>query len=124
MTSSIITNRVNVKILNGQKAQTEYITLEKGKCVGVYFIPFKNYNPEFAIEMSVRDPQSNTIIEPVDYRDFQHKGGGYIQGMKQVGFETNNNKFQVSLLADNALTQDFTGELLFTIQRNVTCNQE
>ena len=44
--------------------------------------------------------------------------------MKQVGFETNNNKFQVSLLADNALTQDFTGELLFTIQRNVTCNQE
>ena len=124
MTSSIITNRVKVHIPAGQRAQTEYVTLEKGKCVGVHYIPFSDERPAFAVEMSVRDPQSNTIIEPADYRDFQHKGGGYIQGMKQVGFETNNNKFQVSLLADNALTQDFTGELIFTIQRNVTCNQE
>ncbi|MEN2799716.1 hypothetical protein [Capnocytophaga sputigena] len=123
MTSSIITNRVNVKISNGQKAQTEYITLEKGKCIGVYFIPFKNYNPEFAIEMSVRDPQSNTIIEPVDYRDFQHKGGGHIQGMKQVGFECNNNKFQVAVLAEQNLTDDFIGELVFTIQRDCNCSE-
>ena len=107
MTSSIITNRVNVKIPNGQKAQTEYITLEKGKCIGVYFIPFKNY----------------TIIEPVDYRDYQHKGGGHIQGMKQVGFECNNNKFQVAVLAEQNLTDDFIGELVFTIQRDCNCSE-
>lgn len=124
MTSSIITNRVKVKIPNGQRAQTEYVTLEKGKCVGVHFVPFKNYTPEFAVEMSVRDPQSNSIIEPVDYRDFEHKGGGYIQGMKQVGFDCNNNKFQVAVLADENLTDDFIGELIFTIQRDCNCNQE
>ena len=123
MTSSIITNRVPIRIPAGQRAQTDYVTLEKGKCVGVHYIPFKAEQPKFAVEMSVRDPQSNTIIEPVDYRDFKHKGGGYIQGMKQVGFDCNNNKFQVSVLAEDNLTDDFTGEIVFTIQRECNCSE-
>lgn len=122
MTSSIITNRVKINIGSGQPAQTDYINLDKGTCIGVYYIPFLDAPPTHAVEMSVRDPQSNTIVEPVDYRDFLHKGGGYIQGMKQVNFPTNNNKFQVTTLVDNpAPNVTMAGELVFVIQRDTNC---
>lgn len=58
----------------------------------------------------------------MDYRDFKHKGGGYVQGMKQVNFECNNNKFQVSILSDTALTGDLKGELVLLIQRDCLCD--
>ena len=78
--------------------------------------------PAHAVEISVRDPQSNTIVEAVDYRDFIHKGGGYIQGMKQVNFPTNNNKFQISTFVDSASPAvTLVGELVFTIQRDTSC---
>ena len=122
MTSSIITNRIKVNIASGSNAQSDYVTLEKGRCIGVYFLPFGSYEPENAVEISLRDPQGNVIINPVDYRDFKHKGGGYVQGMKQVNFECNNNKFQVSVLSDTALTGDFKGELVLLIQRDCLCD--
>lgn len=122
MTSSIITNRIKVNIASGGTAHSDYITLEKGRCIGVYYLPITNYEPENAVEISLRDPQGNVIIEPVDYRDFKHKGGGYVQGMKQVNFECNNNKFQISILSDTALSGDFKGELVLLIQRDCLCN--
>ena len=122
MTSSIITNRIKVNIASGSKAQTDYVTLEKGRCIGVYFLTFGSYEPENAVEIALRDPQGNVIINPVDYRDFKHKGGGYVQGMKQVNFECNNNKFQVSILSDTALTGDLKGELVLLIQRDCLCD--
>ena len=122
MTSSIITNRIKVNIASGSNAQSDYVTLEKGRCIGVYFFPFCSYEPANAVEISLRDPQGNVIINPVDYRDFNHKGGGYVQGMKQVNFECNNNKFQVSILSDTALTGDLKGELVLLIQRDCLCD--
>lgn len=122
MTSSIITNRIKVNIASGSTAQGDYVTLEKGRCIGVYFLPFGSYEPENAVEIALRDPQGNVIINPVDYRDFKHKGGGYVQGMKQVNFECNNNKFHVSVLSDTTLTGDFKGELVLLIQRDCLCD--
>ena len=122
MTSSIITNRIKVNIASGSNAQTDYVTLEKGRCIGVYFLPFGSYEPENAVEIALRDPQGNVIINPVDYRDYKHKGGGYVQGMKQVNFECKNNKFQVSVLSDTVLTSDLKGELVLLIQRDCLCD--
>jgi len=122
MNSSIITNRVKINLQTGQTAQTDYVNLDKGTCIGVHFIPFVDNTPAHAVEISVRDPQSNTIVEAVDYRDFLHKGGGYIQGMKQVNFPTNNNKFQISTFVDSASPAvTLVGELVFTIQRDTSC---
>ena len=122
MTSSIITNRIKVNIASGSNAQSDYVTLEKGRCIGVYFLPLGSYEPENAVEIALRDPQGNVIINPVDYRDYKHKGGGYVQGMKQVNFECNNNKFQVSVLSDTVLTSDLKGELVLLIQRDCLCD--
>ncbi|CEN51299.1 hypothetical protein ACILDT_09870 [Capnocytophaga canis] len=124
MTSSIITNKINVAIASGSNVFSEYISLDKGTCVGVYFVPLKANEPEHLVEISVRDPQSNSLIEPVDFRDFKHKGGGYLDGMKQVGFPTNNNKFLVSINASENLADDFKGQLIFVIQRDCGCNME
>ena len=122
MTSSIITNRIKVNIASGSNAQTDYVTLEKGRCIGVYFNPIGAYEPENSGENARRDPPGNVVINPVGYPDYTPKGGGYVQGMKQVNFECNNNKFQVSILSDTALTGDLKGELVLLIQRDCLCD--
>lgn len=124
MTSNIITNKLNVTIASGSRNFSEFFTLDKGACIGAYIIPIKDANPEHLIEISVRDPQSNSLIEPVDFRDFKHKGGGYLQGMKQLNFPTNNNKFSVHINADENLANDFKAQLVFVIQRDCGCNME
>ena len=43
--------------------------------------------------------------------------------VQEPGFECNNNKFQVAVLAEQNLTDDFIGELIFTIQRDCNCNE-
>lgn len=124
MTSKIITNKVDIKIPSGQQHSSMFVTLDKGSCIGVYLIPLKDINPEHLIEISVRDPQSNSLIEPVDFRDFKHKGGGYLQGMKQIEFPTNNNKFSVSINASESLSNDFNAQLIFVIERDCGCKGE
>lgn len=57
MTSSIIYSRINVKIESGKVAFADHISLEKGTCVGVHFIPFKDPKPEFPVEISIKNAQ-------------------------------------------------------------------
>ena len=40
MTSTIITNKVTISIAQNKVAFTENVSLEKGTCLGVHFIPF------------------------------------------------------------------------------------
>ncbi|MFJ1382144.1 hypothetical protein ACIRNY_11375 [Capnocytophaga canimorsus] len=121
MTSTLITNKINIEIASGSVAFSQFVTLEKGTCIGAYLVPIKTTSPDHLIEISVKDPQSNSLIEPVDFRDFEHKGGGYLQGMKQVNFPTNDNKFSINVLSDVALGSDFKAQLIFVIDRNEGC---
>ena len=79
MTSSIITNRIKVNIASGRTAQSDYVTLEKGRCIGVYYLPITSYEPDNAVEISLRDPQGNVIIERVYYREYKHTGGVFVK---------------------------------------------
>ena len=124
MTSNIITNKITIEIPSGQQVFSSFVTLDKGNCVGVYLLPVREQSPNHLLEISVRDPQGNSLIEPVDYRDFKHKGGGYLQGMKQVDFPTNNNKFSLSVHAEQNLINDFKAQLIFVIQRDCGCQSQ
>ncbi|CEN34903.1 hypothetical protein [Capnocytophaga cynodegmi] len=117
MTSSVIYSRLNVKMKSGDTAFSEDISLEKGTCVGVVFIPFKKQEPEFAVDIEIRLPQGGVLLNPTDYRDYTHKGGGFFNGMKQVNFPTNNNRFFISVNSENQLVNDFNGQLIFAIKR-------
>ena len=109
MTSTIITNKVTISIAQNKVAFTENVSLEKGTCLGVHFIPFFETAP-------------NVLINPVDYRDYVHKGGGYLQGIKQLGFPTSNTKVSVNVNAVLPLNQEFQGQLVFVIQREKNCD--
>lgn len=117
MTSSIIYSRLDIKIERGSQAISSNISLENGTCLGVHFIPMKTNNPEFPIEIEVKAAQGGTVLDPVDYRDYIHREGGYFNGMKQVNFPTKGNRFYITVLAEKPLTEDFVGQLIFTIQR-------
>lgn len=122
MTSTIITNKVTISIAQNKVAFTENVSLEKGTCLGVHFIPFFETAPNSLVEISLQDAQSNVLINPVDYRDYQHKGGGYLQGIKQLGFPTSNTKVSVNVNAVLPLNQEFQGQLVFVIQREKNCD--
>lgn len=109
MTSTIITNKVTISIAQNKVAFTENVSLEKGTCLGVHFIPFFETAPNSLVEISLQDAQSNVLINPVDYRDYVHKGGGYLQGIKQLGFPTSNTKVSVNVNAVCLLIKNFKG---------------
>lgn len=108
---------MDIKIERGSQAISSNISLENGTCLGVHFIPMKTNNPEFPIEIEVKAAQGGTVLDPVDYRDYIHREGGYFNGMKQVNFPTKGNRFYITVLAEKPLTEDFVGQLIFTIQR-------
>lgn len=118
MTSNIIYTRLPINIASGEQGVSDTISLEQGKCVGIYFVPFKDPKPEFAVEIEIKYGQGGTLLNMTDYRDYKHGGGGYFAGMKQVSFPTKNNRFSVNVTAEKPLTDDFSGQLIFVIQRD------
>lgn len=122
MTSTIITNKVNITIPQNGVAFTENIALEKGVCLGVHFIPLMEKEPNSNIEISVQDAQSNVLINPVNYKDYEHKSGGYLQGIKQLGFPTDVAKITINVNAPSPVADEFKGQLVFIIQREKTCH--
>ncbi|GET46911.1 hypothetical protein [Capnocytophaga felis] len=121
MTSSVIYSRLNVHMKSGDTAFSGNISLEKGTCVGVHFIPMKNNKPEFPVEIEIKNAQGGTLLNPTDYRDYVRTEGGYFQGVKQVNFPTDNNRFFVTINAEEPLTDEFIGQLVFIIQREGSC---
>ena len=71
MTSSIITNRIKVNIASGGTAQGDYVTLEKGRCIGVYFLPFGSYEPENAVEIGCDDCNSKLPASVISSLSFK-----------------------------------------------------
>lgn len=121
MTSTIITNKLNINLLQGKQVFSEFLSLEEGTCVGLHLVLFNDPNPAHAIDVSIRDAHGNHILNPTDYRDCLHKNGGYLQGMKQLHFKTDNNKFNILLHSETPLTADLKGQLIFIIQKDCGC---
>lgn len=121
MTSTIVTNKLNINLLQGKQVFSEFLSLEEGTCVGLHLVLFNDPKPTHAIDISIQDANSNIILNPADYRDYLHKSGGYLQGMKQLHFQTNNNKFNIIIRSEKPLTADFQGQLIFIIQKNCGC---
>jgi hypothetical protein len=117
MLSRIVYNPLKVKIATGQLSYGGGISLDAGTCVGVYFVPTKDPEADFDINIEVKTSQGDIILNGTDYRDYTHKQGGYFNGMKPVGFPSKPTRFEVSVTAEQALTKDFAGQLIFVVER-------
>lgn len=114
--SNIVYNHLNI---DTQADTTQKITLEKGRCLGVYLVTKKIPNDEqdVFVKIGVNSSQGNVILQPTDFEDFTHKGGGYFAGMKQVNFQTDNNVFFVQITSEEWKNQSLKGQLIFVIER-------
>lgn len=122
MITNYIYNKININIKAGNKTFSTRQFLEEGKCLGVYFVPFNKEYPQCECSLLVQDPQGGDIITSTDYRDYIHKGGGYLQGMKPLDFPTKHNQFSVTATLEKEQASDFCGQLVFMIER-VSNNQ-
>ncbi len=119
MKSNISYRKVNIKIAQNEQDFAADISLPKGRCLGVHIVPIKNQNPETLVEVGVQDSQSSDVLTPTDFRDYKHKGGGYFEGVKQLNFPTENNRFFVNVRAEEQLTKNFVAQLIFTIDTSI-----
>lgn len=117
MTSNIIYNKLLVRLEKGQVAFSDGVSLERGTCVGIYFLPIKGADTQHFIEIDVQNSQNGVVLTPTDFRDYLHKGGGYFSGLKPVNFPTENNRFFVSVNSSKPVAEEFLGQLIFVIQK-------
>lgn len=95
-------------------------TLPAGKVIGVYFNSYVSkmpqrldyvgevYNadnvdakyrmPNFFshTDITLKDSRGHLLTEPTDIQDYEHKGGGYIDGFKELDFESKNEKITIA----------------------------
>ncbi len=116
MKSNILYRKVDIEIAQNSDAFSDSISLPEGKCLGLYILPIKNETPSTLVEVGVQDAQSGDVVSATDFRDYKHKGGGYFEGVKQLNFPTENNRFFVNAHAKEALTEDFLAQLVFIIE--------
>lgn len=116
MKSNIIYRKINIEIATGATNFNESISLPEGTCLGVHVIPIKNKEPEHLVELGIQNAQSGDVVSATDYRDCIHKGGGYFDGVKQLNFPTDNNRFFVNVHASEAVASDFLAQLIFIIE--------
>ncbi len=116
MQSSIIYAKSNILIQENESVFSDSITLPKGTCLGAYVLPVSNKKPNQLIEIGVQNSQGSDIISSTDFRDYTHKGGGYFQGVKQLNFPTENNRFLVNVNASENITEPFIAQMVFIIE--------
>lgn len=116
MKSNIIYKKINIKISTGEEYFQESISLPSGRCLGVHILPISNTEPSHLVETDIQNSQSGDILSATDFRDYIHKGGGYFDGVKQLNFPTDNNRFYVNVKSSEAMTADFLAQLIFIIE--------
>ncbi|MFK8301847.1 hypothetical protein ACI75Y_02960 [Capnocytophaga stomatis] len=117
MTNNVIYTKLDVSMKSGEKHFSDNTSLEKGTCVGVEFVPFSKQHPDFSLNIEVKNSQGGVLLDSTDFRSYIHKGGGFFNGMKQVNFPTDNNRFFISLNSEKQLENDLNGQLIFAIKR-------
>lgn len=120
-------------------------TLPAGKVVGVYFnhyggnipafedigepyigegsYPPNQYRMPFGFshtDITLKDSRGHQLTEPTDIFDYEHKGGGYLDGFKVLDFESKNEKITIAWETIGAMP--ICGEFIFAIEvENCAC---
>lgn len=85
----VIYQKHNVNIAIGASSYSSQIQLERGNCIGVKVIDF---TPAVArtneIALNIQSTDGSRTVGESDYRDFIALGGGYLEGLKPVSFDT------------------------------------
>lgn len=114
-------------------------TLPAGKVVGVYFNHYGGNMPAFPInnnpdygeggygraeyrlpymfshtDITLKDSRGHQLTEPTDIQDYEHKGGGYLDGFKELDFESKNEKITIAWETIGAMP--ICGEFIFAIE--------
>lgn len=108
---------------------SENDTLPKGKCTGIYFIPYNTLTLESEIdnichiEIRIEDTNGHLLARPSDIRDFYHKQGGYQQGFKKIDFDFDTNeKIDIKWKTYGKPLNPICGEFVFIIEEDCTCS--
>ncbi|MXN90160.1 hypothetical protein GR160_02890 [Flavobacterium sp. Sd200] len=77
-------------------------------------------NPNLVSAKIVTD--SGEEISPLsDIRHYRNRESGYYEGLKPLNFETNNKTYRLEIIAQEAFTGDFVGNLVFVFKPEGDC---
>ncbi len=90
--------RKNIELTAGKEDDVSTLIMPSGTVLGVYAVPQTDL-PKELIEVSVQDSQNGNVVNPTDIRDYLHKGGNYIDGVKPIGYASDGQQFFINTKA-------------------------
>src|SRR5690606_34940547 len=115
MNRKIVYETVDVSIALGASSFAAQKQLKHGTCLGVRFIDFSKAPRANAINIDIEDSDGIAILGKTDFRDFEHGGGGHLEGYKRCNFDSKAIvNIQVTSTAAIAGTA-FDGQLIFAV---------
>lgn len=114
-------------------------TLPAGKVVGVYFNSYVSNVPQRPVlggggveggrrnvayrmpnifshtDIILKDSRGHQLTEPTNIQDYEHKGGGYVDGFKELDFESKNEKITIAWETLGG-SLPILGEFIFAIE--------
>lgn len=112
----MVYEKVNINIAIGNSSFSEQIKLIEGTCVGVRVIDFNdNVVRGHAIDVAVSDSRSNEVIGATDFRDYKHTGGGYLEGLKPIKFDTRSTVSVTAISSQPISGTAFAGQIVFAV---------
>lgn len=106
---------IDVLIPSGQKSFTTTELPEDGKVFKVAF--YTDDTPSQTVSIGIYDNGNKAIHPPVHYKEFVPTNGNHLDSKKDLVF-TGGRKIKVTANADDNLSADFKGQLLFLIEGN------
>lgn len=114
-------DHVEVEIAVGETAFFKPVSLTRGTCEGVRFIPYDTSTPRpHAININIDNNSGNKVLGKTDFRDFGATGGGYMDNFKPCHFETHAQINVDVISSENIATKAFKGQLVFAVAED--CN--
>lgn len=112
----LVYDKVNITINVGDSSFSEQIKLREGTCVGVKVIDFTPaVTRDHSIDVAVTDSRGTEVTGATDFRDYKHSGGGYLEGLKPVKFDTRSIA-TVTVIADKVIAgTPFVGQFVFAV---------
>lgn len=107
-------------------------TIPTGKVVGVYFNSYIDKGGESAqrvevraavnnvpnflshTDITIKDSRGHLLTETTDIKDYEHKSGGYLQGFKNIDFNSQNER--ITIAWETIGKMPICGEFIFEIE--------
>lgn len=115
MKSNILYAKKTITLAQSTRSKNEVVTLPNGVCYGIYIVPVKDPSPNITVDVGIQNSQNGDIVTATDFRDYFHKGGGYLSGMKPLNYPTENQQFNINVNCQENVSEEIIFQVIFVV---------